>query len=177
MREDPLTAVRTSLHEQAHHCQVAPNHGVMESAVLVVLGRVHGDQFRPACQHGSDLINVARLYRVDEARDRGPIDKSFELRPTGKAVSASDDSLRITQPEGGTGRVVLELTHFRDGGVYPRPVIPQQVFCLLAKLFQAWLLGQAAPGSERGTCSGHDDLLSITARCPRFRAKRRFAYK
>src|ERR1700733_10275818 len=105
----------------------------MKSPVLVIRGGIRGDQFWPACQHRSDLIKIARLYSVDEARDRSPVDKRLELRPAGKTVSASDDSLRITQSEGCNVRTVLELTHLRDGGGYPGAVIPQQVFCLFAK--------------------------------------------
>jgi hypothetical protein len=61
----------------------------------------------------------------------------------------------------------LEAVHFGDGTGRTRAKFLQKFFGLFAQLFQVWLLSQTACGSWIGTRDGHDDLLFVTARCPR----------
>src|SRR5580704_6149688 len=53
----------------------------------------------------------------------------------------------------------------------------QKFFGLFAQLLEAWVLRQTARGRWMGIRNGHDDLLFVTARCPRVGLKRRFAYR
>src|SRR5271157_3184449 len=46
-------------------------------------------------------------------------------------------------------------------------IVVQEIFGLFAKLLQTGMLRQAARRSDGRTGNGHDDLLLVTARCPR----------
>ena len=99
MRKDPLARVRARLHQQPHHRHIAPQHRVVNGAVLVARRRIHAHQFRPAREHRPDLGQVPALRRLHEPGNVRPIDKCLQLRPACKAVSPRNHTLSIVERE------------------------------------------------------------------------------
>jgi hypothetical protein len=132
--------------------------------VLVALGYVHPHEFRAAGEHRSDEREIAGVCGLHETGYVGPIDEGFELRPARKSVGTRKNALGIVECEGIFVRIQLESLYLRSGGLFAGAVVFEQIFGLLAKLFEIGMLRQTTrSGRRHNTADRHDDLLS---HCP-----------
>ncbi len=177
MRPNALACVCTRLHEKANHRGIAPQHCIVQSSMLIVLGPVRCHQLRAAGEQGSYLRNVAGLYRLGESRDVRTLDEGLQLGPTGKAVSARKHPLRVAEGELFSVRVAFEHVYFCHRIGRARAKLLQKFLGLFSQLLQAGLIGQMAGRSKLGAGNGHDDLLFVAARCPRIGLKEDSPYE
>ena len=100
------------------------------------------------------MREVARADRLGESGDVDAVDEGLQLGPTGIAVGAGEDALRVVEREARGVGVVLEAMDLGGSGRIAGAVSVQQIAGLVLELFEIGLPRQAA-----GRRIGQDDLL------------------
>lgn len=91
MRMNPSPRVRAFPHEQPHHFGAPPDHGVVDRAVFVAVGKRHAGKLGPGVQHGSHAFDVSGANGFDQPPNGYPVNVSLELRPAIEAVATCHD--------------------------------------------------------------------------------------